>query len=66
MRCTDSNLECAVLCAGMQLEVIDADGSDHMTLSPGVAGAVREHHLIVALTRPQQAQVLHNNKDVSH
>lgn len=42
----------------MQLEVMDADSCDDMALPPGVTGAVWEDHLIIALTCPQQAQVL--------
>lgn len=39
---------------------MDADGGDDMALPPGVAGAVGEDHLIIALACPQQAQVLTN------
>lgn len=42
----------------MQLEVMDADSCDDMSFPPGVTGAVGERHLIVALTCPQQTQVL--------
>lgn len=42
----------------MQLEVIDADGRDDVSFPPGVTGAVGERHLVVALARPQQTQVL--------
>lgn len=50
--------KCAFLCAGMQLEVVYADGCDHVAFTSGVAGTVRENNLIVSLTIPQQTQVL--------
>lgn len=53
-----SHLQGAFLGAGMQLEVMDADGGYHVTFPPGVTGAVGEDHLVVAVTRPQQTQVL--------
>lgn len=37
---------------------MDADRRDDVSLPSRVAGAVRERHLVVALTRAQQAQVL--------
>lgn len=37
---------------------MDADGRDDVSFPPGVAGAVRERHLVVALACPQQTQVL--------
>lgn len=49
---SNTHLQRAVLSAGMQLEVMDADSRDDVPLSPGVAGAVRKHHLIVTLTCP--------------
>lgn len=58
---TNTHLQRAVLGAGVQLEVMDADGCDDMSLPPGVTGAVRERHLVIALTRPQQTQVLSEN-----
>lgn len=54
----DAHLQRAVLGTGVQLEVIDADGRDDVSFPPGVAGAVGERHLVVALARPQQTQVL--------
>lgn len=42
----------------MELEVMDADSCDDMSFPPGVTGAVGERHLVVALTRPQQTEVL--------
>lgn len=42
----------------MQLKVLNADGGDDVTLAPGVARAVREDDLVVALAAPQQTQVL--------
>lgn len=59
-------LERAVLSTGMQLEVVDADGRDDMALPSGVTGAVREHDLVVAFTRPQQAQVLQHTQHSKH
>lgn len=53
-----THLECAVLCTGVKLEVIDADSCNDMAFPSGVTGAVGEHHLIVALTCSQQTQVL--------
>lgn len=55
---SDAHLQRAVLGASVQLEVIDADGRDDVSFPPGVAGAVGERHLVVALARPQQTQVL--------
>lgn len=61
---SDAHLRRAVLGASVQLEVIDADGRDDVSFPPGVAGAVGERHLVVALARPQQTQVLtkHNRE----
>jgi predicted NAD/FAD-dependent oxidoreductase len=42
----------------VQLEVLDADGSYHMALAPGVTRAVGEDDLVVALAAPQQTQIL--------
>lgn len=53
-----AHLQSAVLRARVQLEVMDADGCDDVTLPAGVAGAVRKDHLVVALACPQQAEVL--------
>lgn len=53
-----SHLQGAFLCAGVQLEVVDADGRYDVTFPPGVTGAVGEDHLVVAFARAQQAQVL--------
>lgn len=55
---SNTHLQRAVLGTSMQLEVMDADSCDDMSLPPGVTGAVGERHLIVALTRPQQTEVL--------
>ena len=55
---TDTHLQRAVLSASVQLEVMDADGCDDVSLPPGVTGAVGERHLVVAFTCPQQTQVL--------
>lgn len=52
------HLQRSVLRARQQLEVMDADGRDDVSFPPGVAGAVRERHLVVALAGPQQTQVL--------
>lgn len=60
------HLQRAILSAGVQLEVMDADCCDDVTLPSGVAGAVGEHHLIVALTRSQQAQVLKDKYCTAH
>lgn len=57
----NTHLQCSILSASVQLEVMDADSCDDVSLPPGVAGAVGEHHLIVPLTCPQQAQVLTSN-----
>lgn len=54
----DGHLQRSVLRARVQLEVMDADGRDDVAFPPGVTGAVRERHLVVALARPQQTQVL--------
>lgn len=48
----NAHLQRAVLSARVQLEVMDADSSDDVALPPGVAGAVGEDQLIVALTCP--------------
>ena len=53
-----THLKRAVLCAGVQLEVVHADGRDDVALPPGVTGAVGEHDLIVSLTGAQQTQIL--------
>lgn len=42
----------------MQLEVVNADGCDDVAFTSGVTGTVREYDLIVALTTPQQTQIL--------
>lgn len=54
----NGHLQRAVLRARVQLEVMNADGRDDVPFPPGVTGAVRERHLVVALARPQQTQVL--------
>ncbi len=51
-------LECPFLGAGVQLEVVNADGCDDVAFTSGVAGTVGEHDLIVALASPQQTQIL--------
>lgn len=48
----NAHLQRAILSARMQLEVMDADSCDDVTLPSGVAGAVGEDHLVVALTCP--------------
>ncbi len=55
---TNIYLQRAILSTRVQLEVMDADRCDDVPLPPGVTGAVRERHLVVALTCPQQTQVL--------
>ena len=51
-------LQRAVLRARVQLEVLDADGGEHVALAPGVTRAVGEDDLVVALASPQQTQIL--------
>lgn len=51
-------LECPFLGAGMQLEVVNADGCYDMAFASRVAGTVGEYNLIVALATPQQTQIL--------
>lgn len=46
----------------MQLEVLNADGGDDVTLAPRVARAVGEDDLVVALAAAQQTQVLQEKK----
>lgn len=46
----------------MQLEVLNADGGDDVTLAPRVARAVREDDLVVALAAAQQTQVLQEKR----
>lgn len=53
-----SHLQGALLRAGVQLEVVDAESREDVAFPPGVAGAVGEDHLVVAFTGPQQTQVL--------
>lgn len=53
-----AHLQDAFLGARVQLEVMDADGRHDVAFPPGVAGAVGEGHLVVAVARPQQTQVL--------
>lgn len=55
---TLTHLQRAILSTSVQLEVMDADSCDDVSLPPGITGAVGERHLIVALTCPQQTQVL--------
>lgn len=57
------HLHGALLGAGVQFEVVDADGGDHVALAARVAGAVREDDLVVALARAQHAQVLTEGKN---
>lgn len=52
------HLQGAFLGAGVQLEVVDADGRDDVSFTPGVTGTVRENDLVVALAASQQTQVL--------
>lgn len=51
-------LKCTFFCTGMQLKVLYTDCCDHMAFTSRVTGTMREYDLIVALTAPQQAQVL--------
>lgn len=44
------HLQLALLGAGVQLKVRDADGGDDVALPPGVAGTVGEDDFVVALT----------------
>ena len=53
-----TDLQSAVVSAGVQLEVVDADGGDHVAFASGVTRAVREDNLIVAFTCAQHTQVL--------
>lgn len=47
-------LWCPFLRAGVQLEVLNADGGDDVTFASRVARAVGEDDLVVALAAPQQ------------
>lgn len=51
-----------LLWAGMQLEVLNADGGDDVAFTPRVTGAVGEYDLVVALAAPQQTEVLKENE----
>lgn len=51
-------LERPFLSAGMQLEVVNADGCDDVAFTSGVARTVGEYDLVVALAAPQQTQIL--------
>lgn len=55
-------LKCPFLGAGMQLEVVNADGCDDMAFTSWVAGTMGEYNFIVALATPQQTQVLKEKK----
>lgn len=48
-----SCLQRSFLSAGVQLEVVNADGGDDVAFTPGITGAVGEDDLVVALTPPQ-------------
>lgn len=45
-------------CAGVQLEVVNANRGDDVAFAPRVAGTVGEYDLVVAFAAPQQTQVL--------
>lgn len=51
-------LQRPLLWAGVQLEVLNADGGDDVAFTPRVTGAVGEYDLVVALAAPQQTEVL--------
>lgn len=51
-------LKCPFLGAGVQLEVVNANGCDDVAFTSRVTGTVGEYDLIVALATPQQTQVL--------
>lgn len=57
-----SCLQRSFLGAGVQLEVVNADGGDDVALAAGVAGAVGERDLVVALAPPQQTEILPEQK----
>lgn len=51
-------LKCPFFCAGVQLEVVNANCGDDVAFTPRVAGTVGEYDLVVAFAAPQQTQVL--------
>lgn len=55
-------LKCPFLGAGMQLEVVNANGCDDMAFTSRVAGTMGEYNFIVTLATPQQTQVLKEKK----
>lgn len=55
-------LKCPFLCAGVQLEVVNANCGDDVAFTSRVARAVGEYDLVVAFAAPQQTQVLEDKE----